>query len=235
MAVYILSGGHKTHKELYMKKKNLWFGILVITLVFTITVVGCDNDQTDDKGNGNGNGNGNENDSGNAFLGTTGPGGGKVFYYSAAGFTMTDNNQLCHYLEAAPDDMSAILNWASSDYLNTNITGTNRALGTGRKNTALILATDANAPAAKACKDYRGPNNLADWFLPSNGELSLLYTNRSYVGNMGTHNKYWSSSQGTSNTHAFYHVFSGNGNGLSDVTKNMAAANDIGVRAIRAY
>ena len=31
-----------------MKKKNLWLGILAITLVFTMTVVSCDNGTTDD-------------------------------------------------------------------------------------------------------------------------------------------------------------------------------------------
>jgi len=32
-----------------MTKKNLWLGLLAITLVFTMTVVGCDNDTTDNK------------------------------------------------------------------------------------------------------------------------------------------------------------------------------------------
>ena len=127
-------------------------------------------------------------------LGDTGPGGGKVFYYSARGFTMTDNSQVCHYLEAAPANMTTSLAWASSGYTSTNITGTGQSIGTGRKNTALILATDANAPAAKACNDYRGPNNLTDWFFPSIDELNQLYDNRAYVGGMGT-SFYWSSSQ----------------------------------------
>ena len=132
-------------------------------------------------------------------LGDTGPGGGKIFYYSETGFTCYTSaadttGMLCHYLEAAPADMSSILAWASSGYTSTSIPGTETAIGSGRKNTALILATDANAPAAKACKDYRDPKNLTDWFLPSKDELNQLYLNKSYVGNMGT-NTYWSSSQ----------------------------------------
>ena len=87
-------------------------------------------------------------------LGDPGPGGGKIFYVSVTGFTMTDNGQMCHYLEAAPVDMSSTLEWASFDFTSTDITGTETAIGTGRKNTALILATDANAPAAKACNSY---------------------------------------------------------------------------------
>jgi hypothetical protein len=40
-------------------------------------------------------------------LGDTGPGGGKIFYVSTEGFTMTDDNTTAHYLEAAPADMES--------------------------------------------------------------------------------------------------------------------------------
>jgi hypothetical protein len=125
--------------------------------------------------------------------GATGPGGGKVFYYNAKGFTMTDNKQVCHYLEAAPDDMATTLAWASSGYTYTNISGIGLGIGTGRKNTALILGVDGNAPAAKACKEYRG-GGKTDWFLPSKDELNQLYLSKDHIGNMGT-NWHWSSSQ----------------------------------------
>jgi len=165
-------------------------------------------------------------------LGDTGPGGGKVFYYSAAGFTMTDTNELCHYLEAAPSDMLSGLAWASNGYESTDIPGTETAVGTGRKNTALILATDADAPAAKACKEYDG-GDKTDWFLPSGDELSLLSTNRSYVGNMKI-DSYWSSLQ-VNNVGAWYQNFSGvqGSNGDFDYGdyKNRAFL----VRAIRAF
>ncbi|MDR2716465.1 MAG: hypothetical protein LBB89_00155 [Treponema sp.] len=121
-------------------------------------------------------------------LDDTGPGGGKIFYRLEAGFTMTDTNEVCHYLEAAPADMSTELAWASSGYTTTDISGTGSKVGTGRKNTALILATDANAPAAKACKDYSN-GGKTDWFLPSNDELYELYIIDASLGN------YWSSSQ----------------------------------------
>jgi len=164
-------------------------------------------------------------------LGDTGPGGGKVFYYSAAGFTMTDTNQVCHYLEAAPANMEARLAWASSGYAATNISGTGMSIGTGRKNTALILATDANAPAAKACKDYRGPNNLTDWFLPSENELRKLYENRSHIGGYNNFS-HWSSSQGNSNNLAFDLNFANNYQQSNGKTKS---SSDNWVRAIRAF
>jgi hypothetical protein len=131
-------------------------------------------------------------------LGDTGPGGGKIFYYRETGFTMTDTNEICHYLEAAPDDMTTQLAWISSEYINTYIPDSETAIGTGRNNTAVILGTDVAAPAALACKDYRGPNNLTDWFLPSKDELNELYNNRTLLGNLveeaGTYTSYWSSS-----------------------------------------
>jgi hypothetical protein len=127
-------------------------------------------------------------------LGDTGPGKGKIFYYDAAGFAMTDNGQICHYLEAAPDDMPRGLAWASSqEYKETDISGTETAIGAGRKNTALILATDAEAPAAKACKDYKS-NGKTDWFIPSKDELDKLYEHRDSVSTLWP-NWYWSSSQ----------------------------------------
>jgi hypothetical protein len=131
-------------------------------------------------------------------LGDTGPGGGKIFYRLEAGFTQYANatdttGTTAHYLEAAPADMSGTYMWASTSYQSTNISGTGEAIGTGRKNTALILATDVNAPAAKACKDYSS-NGKTDWFLPSYDELNQLNLNTASVGNMGT-GTYWSSSQ----------------------------------------
>jgi hypothetical protein len=135
-------------------------------------------------------------------FGDTGPGGGKVFYYNAKGFTVQmanpKQNYTAHYLEAAPDDMRITLAWSSAA-LNQNgvyihqFINTETAIGTGRKNTALILATDANAPAAKACRDYNA-GGQTDWFFPSKEELNQLFVNKTFVGNMGEWN-YWSSSQ----------------------------------------
>ena len=137
-------------------------------------------------------------------LGDTGPGGGKIFYRTATGFTMTDNNTTAHYLEAAPDDMgSDSTMWASSAYISPsdggtgeyiNIYDTETAIGTGRKNTALILAKDSDAPPAKACNEYE-LNGVNDWFLPSFDELDQLYENRDYVNNFQSF-WYWSSSEG---------------------------------------
>jgi hypothetical protein len=162
-------------------------------------------------------------------IGDTGPGGGKIFYVSETGFTMTDNNQVCHYLEAAPADIPTELTWVSSAYQNTYISGTAGTIGTGKKNTALILATDADAPAAKACNDYSN-GGKTDWFLPSRDELNQLYVNRASVGNMRT-NDYWSSCQGGYNNGAWYQRFSDGKQVNDSYTKNKAFS----VRAVRAF
>jgi hypothetical protein len=162
-------------------------------------------------------------------LGDTGPGGGKVFYFNAAGFTMTDTGEICHYLEASPVDMSERLTWATTGFTNSDIL-TDIAIGTGRNNTALILNTDANAPAAKACRDYRCSNNLSDWFLPSKDELSELYKNRFYVRNMGNM-WYFSSSQMSSST--VWSKFFQDDDRWDSSAKGTSSSNY--VRAIRAF
>jgi hypothetical protein len=167
-------------------------------------------------------------------LGDTGPGGGKIFYRLEAGFTQYANaadtvGTTAHYLEAAPANMPTTIEWASSGFTSTGISSTGTAIGTGMKNTALILATDTNAPAAKACNDYIN-GGKTDWFLPSRDELNQLYVNRTSVDNvdnMGTVS-YWSSSQ-SSNTGSRFQNFS-DGNQYIGNKGNMYS-----VRAVRAF
>jgi len=107
---------------------------------------------------------------------------------------MADTGEMCHYLEAAPNDMDGgMLDWTSPAYVRTIFNGTGTQIGTGRNNTALILAVDVDAPAAKACKRYNN-GGKTDWFLPSKDELNMLYLARDCVGNMRTDWPYWSSS-----------------------------------------
>jgi len=159
---------------------------------------------------------------------TSGSGGGKIFYYSKAGFTMTDNNHVCHYLEAAPDNMTTKLAWASSRYTSANISGTKTGIGTGRKNTAVILATDAAAPAAKACKEYNY-GGKTDWFLPSLDELFYLEMCRDYIGGL-SYDWYWSSSQ--SGKYDIYAMDKRFGDGYQN---NYDKGRTASVRAIRAF
>ena len=163
---------------------------------------------------------------GEYIVGDEGPGGGIIFYVNRAGFTV-DGYGTAHYLETAPVNMGNFA-WASGNNQRTNIRGTNRTLGSGRRNTDLILAADANAPAAKACKDYRG-GGLNDWFLPSEEELNLMYVNlhRNGIGNFGS-NYFWSSSQ-TANNGALCQNFN-DGNRGGNLKRDGSF-----VRAVRAF
>jgi len=175
------------------------------------------------------------------YRGSTGPGGGIIFYHDPAGFTMTDTGETAYFLEAAPVNARREITWASpAFYTNTwstpggtgnfrSIDGTSTAIGSGRKNTALILAIDANAPAALVCSNYSN-NGLSDWFLPSRDELNELYRRRSLVGNLGELD-FWSSSQ-RDLSNAWQHDFRrGSQRGSGKGTSFMSSS----VRAIRAF
>jgi hypothetical protein len=166
------------------------------------------------------------------IIGDIGPGGGKIFYISEAGFTYytsaTDTTGVtAHYLEAAPSIIVGTKAWASSSFTSTNITGTATGIGTGRRNTLKILATDATAPAALACKNYTN-NGKSDWFLPSQDERNQLYINRDLFDNWGTSNLWWTSSQ-YSNEGAWLEYFT-TGN-QSNYGKTVLGA----IRAVRAF
>ena len=180
-----------------------------------------------------------DNDCGELYyeLGDTGPGGGKIFFRSVTAFATGTGgiNTAAHYLEAAPADMPTRLAWASITFIPpdhggtgdwVDITGTSTGTGTGKMNTARILATDANAPAAKACNDYSN-GGKTDWFLPSWGDLTHLYENRTSVGNMGT-DWYWSSSQGGKD-YAWLQFFNNGSQG--NLTKDSIGL----VRAVRSF
>jgi hypothetical protein len=130
-------------------------------------------------------------------IGDTGTGGGKIFYRSETGFTMTDTGETCHYLEAAPNDTDWLMYLSSNDFYNEDLlAGLAEAIGTGRNNTSFILTIDENAALAKFCSNYSN-DGKTDWFLPSRQELQQLYNNRDYFDNLeleGNNSMYYTSS-----------------------------------------
>jgi hypothetical protein len=125
-------------------------------------------------------------------VGDKGPGGGWIFFVDEKdrypGFT---------YLEAAQEDVGTHP-WC--DKTNVSIPGANGeaawALGRGKANTKAMLAV-CTSGAANVAAAYRGPNNKTDWYLPSIGELNVVYTklvSEQGKGGFGAAG-YWSSSE----------------------------------------
>ncbi|GHV86679.1 hypothetical protein AGMMS50230_22870 [Spirochaetia bacterium] len=179
-----------------MKKKVQFLRGAVFTAILFAAVLSC--------GGGGGDG-GSPNLLGGGIIyaiGDTGPGGGIIFYYDAAGFIVNApslgyNNKTCYYLEAAPADLGAPLEWATESKKGAYINAKGTAIGTGAANTGAILAGDPDALAAKACDEYTNGGKADDWFLPTTSELEKLWGNRSYVDNF-TVAKRWSSYQASS-------------------------------------
>ncbi|MFP5039512.1 DUF1566 domain-containing protein [Parasediminibacterium sp. JCM 36343] len=92
-------------------------------------------------------------------------GGGIIFYIDASGQ---------HGLVAATTDQSTAVAWWNGSYLVTGASDT--AVGTGQANTTAIIAVQASGTyAANVC--VQTANGYSDWFMPSKGELALMYKN----------------------------------------------------------
>ena len=207
-----------------MKNLAKLFGIIMLFMTIGFSFSACNNGSTDP----------NPNLAPIVYnIGDTGPGGGIIFYKSEAGFTLIDSGVIAHYLEVAPVDTEQSLAWASSSFVSTDIKGTSITIGSGRNNTAIILATDNAAPAAKACNDL--DTGKDDWFLPSKDELNELYLQKN-LPNIGldttVYPVYLSSSQYNSTSAWSQNVQAGN-QGVQN--KPDFGANNAHVRAIRAF
>jgi len=157
-------------------------------------------------------------------IGSIGPGGGKIFYISEEGFTveMVDPSQsyTAHYLEAAIgiEKGGISTQWASQRHDSTNIKGTAAAIGTGRKNTGIILAADPDAPAAKWCDAFSN-NGFDDWFLPSSNEVREMYNNSREL-DLGHYSAIWTSTQENNDNAYYFNFMTGRPQGYENVTIN---------------
>jgi len=150
-------------------------------------------------------------------IGDTGPGGGTIYYYLAAGFNCGPTRAAtCNYLEVTPAGWYGGTNparrWANITYQTTTVnnaaspeTATARAIGWGYRNTrAIILQGNidtATSAAALADSHTATVNGVIydDWFLPSRDELKQIYDSlfSSGIGGFGSgsSNFYWSSTE----------------------------------------
>jgi hypothetical protein len=123
-----------------------------------------------------------------------GPAGGYIFYdkgYYSSGW---------RYFEAAPpSDQSPKPEWGCYGALISGADGT--AVGTGEQNTLDIEAGCTTAgTAADLCANL-SLGGYTDWFLPSAGELNLMYENLKVFGVGGfADDYYWNSSEYNANS-----------------------------------
>ena len=133
------------------------------------------------------------------MVGSTGPGGGKIFYAantpfscgaSSVGSIITPKaTTTCYYLEVAPSGWSVGSDpdpskfWAVESLRNTNVPGIDddltayndsEGIGRGLQNSLNIVAQGNNTTtAAGAAREYM-VGSINDWYLPTTAELNLL-------------------------------------------------------------
>jgi hypothetical protein len=181
-------------------------------------------------------------------IGDVGPGGGRIFYYSAAGFSCGPTRAAtCKYLEVAPNGWNggadSAVTWAQAPFSSSaaeNRLNLSTLLGYGSQNTKAIIDqgnTNVASSAAAFAQSYSATVegvNVNDWFLPSENELLSLYTQRVAVAiqfSSGSGIHYWSSSSNNNENGKYVHVatsFVGTASGAVKTTPHY-------VRPIRAF
>ena len=125
-------------------------------------------------------------------VGEAGPAGGIVFYdkgsYSSG----------WRFMEVSPVNVSTNAVWGG---YGTSVPGTSSGIGTGKANTAIIVAAFGSSEEYAGRSDYaaRLADNFVyggynDWFLPSVNELAEVIAQKDVVGL--TQGWWWSSTQG---------------------------------------
>jgi hypothetical protein len=162
-------------------------------------------------------------------IGVVGPGGGWIFFVD-----YNDEYPGFDYLEAAPTDIASVV-WCddTSNSIPAVAGWSANAVGTGQANTTAMLGSCGTGAAHEA--DFYTAGTKSDWFLGSEGEMMLMYTNLRLagVGSLAVNlnadlTTYWSSTEQSSG-YAFTQRFSGgNQTGMSKSDLHL-------VRPVRAF
>ena len=118
------------------------------------------------------------------FLGSVGPGGGIVFYYSPTAFTAQYSTCAtdCHYLEFAPENWrtpDSTIYWSADTA--TSVGSTTNGYGAGSANTRLMRdavgAGDTSNNAGLLALSYAASDSSAgQWYVPTNVELNAAFS-----------------------------------------------------------
>ena len=120
-------------------------------------------------------------------IGSTGPGGGVIFYWSATPFTSTGSScgTSCQYLEAQRTDLGKLA-WCS-DLRGRKVDGAGGdAIGDGFRNTDVGMRSSTCSGGAGFRARASTSGGMTDWYVPSSDELIALYAKRSIVGGFTT-------------------------------------------------
>jgi hypothetical protein len=157
--------------------------------------------------------------------GQIGPGGGIVFFDNG------NNSGGLRYLECAPNDQSAGIQWGCSGTL---IGSTNGSGAPDSMTNRIVAVCNETSFAAKECYNLV-LGGKSDWYLPNNIELTFMHFNL-YKKNLGNFsaNLYWSSDEVNSSQASALDF--GNGQQMGTVfSTNQDKTSNFRVRAIRAY
>jgi hypothetical protein len=113
-------------------------------------------------------------------IGSTGPGGGLIFYLDGQGGGM----------EALPVNWTT--DWGCQDSI---ITGLDTTFGAGANNTAQIVGQCFQQECAARYCDTCTAGGYSDWFLPSLAELRSVYVNIDLGGHYNFSGQYFSSNE----------------------------------------
>jgi hypothetical protein len=165
-------------------------------------------------------------------VGDKGPAGGVIFYVNPSA------SDGWRYLEAAPASTEGTkIAWSTAG---AGVKGTNIETGTGKQNTQAIvvhsLNTGESCRAAMVCDNLRS-GGYDDWFLPSKGELNLMFVYLKEAGIGGfKEDRYWSSSESGDRNGAWVQRFSdGLQNGDGGRYDTAYKSKEYLVRAIRQF
>jgi len=135
-----------------------------------------------------------------------------------------------HGLVCAPSNQGNYA-WGCSG---TDIPNTSTAVGTGANNTTYILAGCYQRPiAASACADLVW-NGYSDWYLPSLGELQLMYS-RLHLQGLGGFVSLWYCSSSQNDLEYAWDVNFSNGSIGNNLGRGAFKSSGGKVRAVRAF
>jgi hypothetical protein len=161
-------------------------------------------------------------------VGETGPAGGIVFHDKG------NDSGGWRYLEAAPVSTERNLIWG---LFGTTVNGTGVELGVGKQNTMAIvqsLMSSGEFNSAVYYCDALESGGYNDWYLPSKGELAMMYINLKQKGLGGfSGDWYWSSSD-VNNDAAWKQQFS-DGSQYVGNNRGTSKSDSHRVRAIRQF